>query len=486
MAWSFPDWATWTDTLNRRWAVVVAAGAIVGAGTLYWYDRAEPNYPAAQDEAVLIAADLERRMAVGRTNDLNYIAYTNIVDGVTNALVATNAVGYYPSWHLANACATSIVTTLSSTPTFSYRATPGGSWATGRDFWVASIRPDAWDSSRIDAFADASGSWGAFFAASNQMAQAWWSNNICASPIAYQYPWQTNILSYHPAYSVTNLVWMRPNLGSAPPVYVLPCTRDVSLGTPHPHLYYVLGGTQRVYCVSHLETNAIDEVFNWHAPVPYIRTAVYHDIAKAASAMRDYAQRGTVSAYTNYARTGYASAGTFDAALAAAWAGIAASSVVTSSYWGPFEGAVSSVTAGGSYSVYLNLITTDLVLTNLTPCVLRNDMQAITRVVFAASAPVWIGLTSTYATNGIGVASGAPRLHGSTVWTNRLQWARLASDWRAFTNISIPSSAGSRVTGWQIAREPNGIGGYHWQEIMLITTHPFLYLTNSATIWGDE
>lgn len=389
---------------------MVATGAIVGAGALYWWERSEPNYPAAQDEAVLLAAALERSMIVGSTNDLIYFYYTNTLDSVTNAWCVTNAAGYHPSWSRITACATSIVSSLVNTPTFSYRSTPGGTWRTGRDFWVAAVRPVAWDDARVDAFADASGSWGAFFSSSNQMDAAWWQTNIYS--VAWQYPFEAQ--STH-----------------------------------------------------------------------YVSQSAFNDIAKPAAAMRYFCQRGVVASYTNYSRYGIGSAATFDTALSAAWAAVAGARVVTSQYWGPFEGVVSSVTHGGSYLVQLNLILTRLVITNLTPATVKSNIDATTRVVARTASPVYSDYSSAYATNGINVSVEAPRLLGSIIWSNALQWVRPPSDVAAMMNISVPN-AEAKVTGWQIAKEPNGVGGYHWQEIMLISKHSFQHLTNSAIFWEDE
>ena len=97
MAWTFNTWFS-IESFGVTRSVLIAAGAMaIGGGVLYWYERPQPKYPAAQDEAIILAAIIERSVVTGDGGAID--------DGAgrfsgTNTTYATNAVGLYPSQSL--------------------------------------------------------------------------------------------------------------------------------------------------------------------------------------------------------------------------------------------------------------------------------------------------------------------------------------------------------------------------------------------------
>jgi hypothetical protein len=189
MSWTFNTWKTWTDLKGRTWVIRIVAGAAAGAAsTLLWYERPrqQPDYPTARDEAELIAATAERKMAIisllGALSSSTL--FTSQFASTNGPVTATNTVGFYPSRATLTACAGSIGAS----------ANPIGRTAT----WVRMQPEESWTSD-LSIFADDGVSWAHM--TSNTVDGVWWTNHIGRSTgFVWSFPFQTNA---HPRYVST-------------------------------------------------------------------------------------------------------------------------------------------------------------------------------------------------------------------------------------------------------------------------------------------
>lgn len=488
MAWIFNTWAEWIDTTGKRWAVSVAAGAIVGAGTLYWFERPEPNYPAAQDEAVLIAATLERAMVAGGTDALVTFAFG------TNGLVATNAVKYYPSLAIRDACAAAITnacllkygTTL-TVPAPEYVG----------EVWVDGSPGGPGDD--LEAFSDDKVSWEHFY--SNTINAAWWTGKVCQTE--WVYPFQTNQATIHPAvpsYNITSLTWCVdwPDAGTP-----CPWIGWEDIAGPHPHEIF-----DPFWCYFYTNVTvvpAVPESTNWHARVPYVSTIALNDMAKVLSSMRSYVTRGEAIRSTNYYKVGArCSDASYAAAVTAAWDSVISrtrifTNVVTSYPLysiPPGEGVHVTVFRPDYpdyvYKVTIKVTVADIVFAPLRP-IISSTSTVSGQITMAADAymPDVAGGIGIYLTNGLcNSAAGVPfRLGSFSGSPTNITFCRQASpmdSWDyASETFTLPPDEYYIHYGWNVRGSVTTYGPESpWREVVFITDHKFQYLTNAAAFWG--
>ena len=474
MAWTFNTWSEWTDTLGRNWRVVVAAGALaVGGGSLYWWQRDEPRYPAAQDEAVSLAATAERMMVVGDTSLL-----IPVFEG------ETNAVRHYPSFTVITNCAKAIVAVLE--PKNTWTAPEVG---TVGDVWVDG-NPSSGFLDDPESFADDRVSWAHFW--TNTIHEAWWTNNICTQ--AWVYAFQTNWYSIIQAHDEVEPVYVREDCAGN--VYV--CSRD----PPHVPAHYwgfCSPPFRQLYCYHGYDiTNTIPAVTNWWRRVPYVRTNYYGELAKTLSAMQVRASRGTVVAYTNYTKYGIGlDYDTYEDALDAAWASAIGNSINTTDDYGPMEGVLLQYFAPQypdyKWDVTLTILATDIVFGEHSTLVNfeGSNFNSWCTISVDGMRDTWMpgSWVERYAfvTNGIGEVTNVPFCVGGHVGTNRPTFFRPASSldsWNYLAETYSPPYDPYYVYygwGWSVMGPTYGEGG--WWRVMLTTKYDFTHLTNAITFW---
>jgi hypothetical protein len=200
MAWNWETWKSWTTQTGITVRLLILSG-LIGGGALLWYDRDDPRYPTVYDSAEIMAALLERHLALKTTNDLvgiNMISGHVIPDGET-----TNAIGLYPSRGFFLSHVPNQIRQIFYEQTNFYGYTYLDLWNTnaalsgwhmfdGANFYPTNQYypgedwnfPPSYNMSRYDTFID----W---------YADIWWVKNICAN-FAY-----TNNYAY-PFYYLTN------------------------------------------------------------------------------------------------------------------------------------------------------------------------------------------------------------------------------------------------------------------------------------------
>lgn len=198
MAWNFDTFAEWRDAVGRQWKVIVAAGVIAAGSTVpLWYDRPQPKYPKAIDEATLLSALLERKMVSEYAFSI-YVgqpAYTlsRTLDGTNGT--RDNAVLYYPSGSVVETCSAKTAYLLKN-----YR-------------WVQMLPGCAWEND-LSLFADDGISWAHFY--SNTVDLAFFQDNLNGIVFDYgplpdrktwDFSWRTNYTaSYYVATNAYNQI----------------------------------------------------------------------------------------------------------------------------------------------------------------------------------------------------------------------------------------------------------------------------------------
>lgn len=219
MAWKWEVFKSWTWTKFQSPAattakVVVAAG-LLAAGGLLWYERAQPRYPTAMDEATIIGAFVEREhLAHHHTRVIDtdppfkfphyyYVKFRRyqVLSGSTwTNEVATNAVGLYPDRSFYLVTVTNILHWMESAtdapfiiraPRWVDMATGSGAQGSGR------LMGRAWNGVQ-------NGRWDATpFKTNEIMDHAWWKTHIWTSaPHHGALPYVTN----RPFYMGTNML----------------------------------------------------------------------------------------------------------------------------------------------------------------------------------------------------------------------------------------------------------------------------------------
>jgi len=186
MAWKWDTFASWTNSTTDYTVKVLVAAGLLAAGGLLWYERAQPRYPTARDEAEIIGAMQERRAVAAHHGWLgwaptvwdwsSHVTWSRF-PVLTNGVVWTNelqygAVGLYPRRSLYTYDVSNIVATLCSSnrATYAWPRTGyadlrvGGGTEGNRRLWG---RP--WDGTNMLPIADA-----------EVMDLAWWQSNIWA------------------------------------------------------------------------------------------------------------------------------------------------------------------------------------------------------------------------------------------------------------------------------------------------------------------
>lgn len=168
---------------GRGWKIVVAAGAIIAGSALYWYERDDPRYPAAQDYANLIAACAERQMVIyGYPTDSNQYG---VVSGTTNA------VGYYPEYEIVEDCAAAVRYALSNPSPISEinGESVFGGWA--------DCSPNTGVVNAVEAWVDGRTTWNDYV--SRWITPIWFTNNFeNAGGAAYTFLFETNSEPHYP------------------------------------------------------------------------------------------------------------------------------------------------------------------------------------------------------------------------------------------------------------------------------------------------
>jgi hypothetical protein len=203
MAWKWDTFKEWVPESGTAVKVVVAAG-LLASGGLLWWERAQPRYPTARDEAEIIGAFVERYGLAQRRARLSYgyVKYHRypVLSGSTwtNEL-QLNAVGLYPdrSFYLVTVTNTlrvmeSSATNISLTsPRWVDLATGSGTPGSYR------LQGRAWNGVQH-------GWWDATpFKTNEIMDHTWWRSNIWATaPHHGALPYVTN----RPFYMGTNML----------------------------------------------------------------------------------------------------------------------------------------------------------------------------------------------------------------------------------------------------------------------------------------
>jgi hypothetical protein len=170
MAWSWQTYREWTNSTTGYTVKVVVAAGLLASGGLLWWERAQPRYPTARDEAEIIGALQER--APTYWHFVTWARFPVLTEGVWTNELQYNAVGLYPRRSLYTYVVSNTVAQLCSSnkatyawPRNGYTDLCGGGGTEGNyRLWG---RP--WDGTNMLPIADG-----------EIMDLAWWHSNIWA------------------------------------------------------------------------------------------------------------------------------------------------------------------------------------------------------------------------------------------------------------------------------------------------------------------
>lgn len=205
MAWKWDTFKEWVPESGTTVKVVVAAG-LLAAGGLLWYERAQPRYPTARDEAEIVGALVER-LGIAQAYGYGWGKFRHypVLDGgVWTNEPQWHAVGLYPDRDFYLIDVTNAMRLMEndadwlSPGRWVDLAVPGSFWG-GQNTGAERLSGRAWTND--DAYAYNSGSLP--FVVEEWMDFGWWTNHIwAAAPHHGSLPYATN----RPFYLGTNIL----------------------------------------------------------------------------------------------------------------------------------------------------------------------------------------------------------------------------------------------------------------------------------------